>query len=297
MNGSLSNKKPVILLVTGAWHAPEHYAPLIALLRSYGYTVHCPLLPSNSQSQPPANLDDDILFIRPYALSLLSATDLVVLTHSYGGMVASYALANLTQISPNRLTHLIYMTAFLPLPGESLCSIFGMVPPFLRPNPSTNNIGFIPNGPRIHFYQDCHPSQIDRAPGNAEKVYEALFAASDLPLAEAISQAQADAKRQLAADPAAIIANPALADLQMAYDDPNVEVAYIHCTQDAGLLPQLQEMMIGRVHDRWAQKASRKVAKGASAVIREERIEAGHSPFLSRVDETARVVDCIIMGD
>jgi hypothetical protein len=63
MNGSLIYKKPAILLITGAWHVPEHYAPLIALLRSYGYTVHCPLLPSNSQLQPPANLDDDILLV------------------------------------------------------------------------------------------------------------------------------------------------------------------------------------------------------------------------------------------
>ncbi|KAI1760701.1 hypothetical protein GGR53DRAFT_65818 [Hypoxylon sp. FL1150] len=94
-----AHRKPVILLVHGAWHIPLHYRYLIDAIRSSDYTV----LALNLVT---AGYDDIIVgkthldavsqvreFLIPY---LKQGRKAVVIGHSYGGLVAHQAVAGLT---------------------------------------------------------------------------------------------------------------------------------------------------------------------------------------------------------
>lgn len=120
---------PALLLIHGAWHHPEFYAPLCKSLEALNYEVVCPRLPSCNDAVPPTkSLHDDVALIRATAQTLLNGGKRVVaIMHSYGGMVGTEALHGLP------IEHLIYMTAFLPSSGKSLAGMFGdMLPPFIK---------------------------------------------------------------------------------------------------------------------------------------------------------------------
>lgn len=116
--------KHVILFAHGACHTPWHYEKVTTLLRETGFDVHIPQLPSSNGLRPPnAGLSSDTDVFRAYATKLVDAGhSLVVVTHSYGGVVATNALHGLS-IGARRekglsggVTHLIYAAGSLPLP-------------------------------------------------------------------------------------------------------------------------------------------------------------------------------------
>lgn len=106
-------KKPVILLVHGAWHAPGFYKPLITSLRGAGYTVVAPQLVtagpddsilgksipddvrrceealapylscSSSSSSPPPSSEEGP------TVAAAADREVVVVAHSYGGVPAT----------------------------------------------------------------------------------------------------------------------------------------------------------------------------------------------------------------
>ena len=79
--------KPTLILIHGGWQVPSTYSKFTMPLRSAGYEVHVPRLPSMNEMRPPnANLADDTKFIRAYVESLVDAGRTVVaIMHSYGG--------------------------------------------------------------------------------------------------------------------------------------------------------------------------------------------------------------------
>lgn len=120
--------KPTLLIVGGAWHQPSSYTKLTTALRAAGFEVHLPALPSNNQTRPPnGDLFTDSDLIRSYATNLVEAGHMVaVLMHSYGGQVGTNALHGLSQASRaatgkglGGISHLTYMTAFVPFEGKS----------------------------------------------------------------------------------------------------------------------------------------------------------------------------------
>ncbi|KAI1360866.1 Alpha/beta hydrolase fold-1 [Xylaria arbuscula] len=108
--------KPVILISGAACHTPNHYDKFVKLLRESGYEVHVPQLPSSNGARPPnADLASDTDVFISYATKLADdGHTVVVLAHSYGGMVATNALYGLSKTVragkklPGGVSHLVF---------------------------------------------------------------------------------------------------------------------------------------------------------------------------------------------
>lgn len=114
------------VLVHGAWHTGAGLEAVAAHLRTAGHTVHCPTLAGNRAGDDRARtgLADAVASLVEFVDSHnLERVRLV--GHSYGGMVISGATA---QLLP-RLARLVYVNAFVPMPGECLND---MVPPHYK---------------------------------------------------------------------------------------------------------------------------------------------------------------------
>ena len=119
--------KPTIVLIHRTWHVPEHYKRLTSALQTVGFETKCPHLPTCSDIRPAsATLENDVSTAREVIEPLVSTgQNVVVIAHSYGGVVASNTLFGLSmqERASNGLaggvSHLFYMTAFfLPSSGN-----------------------------------------------------------------------------------------------------------------------------------------------------------------------------------
>lgn len=117
--------KPTVLIVSGAAHTPKHFQPLMNLLEYSGYAVHNPRLPSNAVLPPAESHYRDIDVVRGIAEQLVQeGKRIIVLMHSYGGVVGTNGLAGLALEERARkgldggIEWLAYMTAMIPAKGE-----------------------------------------------------------------------------------------------------------------------------------------------------------------------------------
>lgn len=114
------------VLVHGAWHTGAELEAVAQHLRAAGHTVHCPTLAGNrpGDDRSRTGLADAVASLADFVEGQrLERVRLV--GHSYGGMVISGAAARLLP----RLARLVYVNAFVPLPGECLND---MVPPHYK---------------------------------------------------------------------------------------------------------------------------------------------------------------------
>lgn len=124
----MAMEKPSIIIIHGGWHVPRTYDKLTNTLRTAGFDVHLPALPSMNGSRPPnADLTTDTTFIRSYVTSFVATGRLlVVLMHSYGGQVGTNALAGLSvkerasRGQSGGVSSLIYMCSFALPEGWSM---------------------------------------------------------------------------------------------------------------------------------------------------------------------------------
>jgi pimeloyl-ACP methyl ester carboxylesterase len=86
-------------------------------------------------------------------LALLDGSPVVLVGHSYGGMVITDVAARSSDVQ-----HLVYVTSMLPLEGESLAGLGGPPPPFLDPGPTTMGVHAAMLPPL--FMQDCSPADV-----------------------------------------------------------------------------------------------------------------------------------------
>ncbi|KAF2104210.1 alpha/beta-hydrolase [Rhizodiscina lignyota] len=156
----MAQDKPTIVIVHGAWHHPEYFSTVGHSLESKGYEVVCPRLPTCNNAIPPdQTLSDDVALIRSTALKLADAgKEIVVLCHSYGGVVSTDALYDLSvekraaQNLKGGIKRLAYMCAFIPKKGEGLADIFGgTLPPWIQPQPN-KTLALV--NPENHFFHD-----------------------------------------------------------------------------------------------------------------------------------------------
>ena len=111
------------VLVHGAWHTGAELEPAAEHIRRLGHTVHCPTLAGNRPGD-----DRSRIGLADAAKSLadfLREKDLRnvrLVGHSWGGMVISQVVETMAE----RIRRLVYVNAFVPMPGESLND---MVPP------------------------------------------------------------------------------------------------------------------------------------------------------------------------
>ena len=111
------------VLVHGAWHTGAELESAAVEIRKLGHVVHCPTLAGNRPGDDRGRIgladaaESLCAYLREHDLR-----DVRLVGHSYGGMVISQAV----QTEAARLKRLVYVNAFVPLPGESLID---MVPP------------------------------------------------------------------------------------------------------------------------------------------------------------------------
>jgi alpha-beta hydrolase superfamily lysophospholipase len=98
MSTMTSTTKPTLLFVPGSFSPARLYNDTIATITAAGYEVQAYDLPSTSTTldKPAANMYDDADFFRSKAQAILECgQDVVLVSHSYGGVVASEALKGL----------------------------------------------------------------------------------------------------------------------------------------------------------------------------------------------------------
>jgi pimeloyl-ACP methyl ester carboxylesterase len=132
------------------WH------PVDAALQERGISSVAPALPSCGEGDRPAGprgpgLPEEVAAVR----AVLTEGDepIVVVAHSYGGIVATEAAVGVETVR-----HLVFVSSYLPEPGESL-STFGAAapPPFLDFDPDGGTFGARPELFAETFAQDCPP--------------------------------------------------------------------------------------------------------------------------------------------
>lgn len=108
-----------ILLVHGAWHGGWSWKKLKPLLERAGHAVYTPSLTGLGDRRhlatPEIGLDTHINDISNI-LDLEDLHDVVLVGHSYGGMV----ITGVAALMPERIGKLVYLDAFLPDDGSSL---------------------------------------------------------------------------------------------------------------------------------------------------------------------------------
>ena len=112
----MRRKKPIYLLVHGAWHGNWCWEKVVPLLEKEGITVIAPNLPGhekNSRSFLGITLQTYVDFIKRLTHSLNSPIHLV--GHSLGGVIISQVAEEI----PNKIEKLIYVAALLPSTGSS----------------------------------------------------------------------------------------------------------------------------------------------------------------------------------
>ncbi|KAJ6441613.1 G-protein coupled receptor [Purpureocillium lavendulum] len=157
----MANEKAV-LIITGAWHLPEHYHKLTSGLEARGLRAICPRLPTNNGVVPPnSTIHDDVQFIKDIvAKEAAAGTHLAVMGHSWGGMISNASLAEFAvdrNSDKGGVTDIILFCAFIPSEGDSLAGLFGgELPPWLVPQPDDTVIWV---DPIARLYNDVSPEE------------------------------------------------------------------------------------------------------------------------------------------
>ena len=118
--------KPVIVIVPGAWHRPQHYQRLIARLTKVGYEAVGVNMPSVDSSPPHKSWDQDAQAVRKVIMKYLDAgDDVITVAHSFGGVAMSEAIKGLGRQDRERdgfqsaVIRLVYMCAMALPKGQS----------------------------------------------------------------------------------------------------------------------------------------------------------------------------------
>jgi pimeloyl-ACP methyl ester carboxylesterase len=115
-------KKPVLVMVHGAWAGGWHMRKVAPLLEARGDKVYTPTLSGLGEryhtATPAIGLDVHIEDIVNFIL-FEDLHEVILLGHSYGGMV----ITGVADRIPERIARLIYLDAYLPENGESLMSL------------------------------------------------------------------------------------------------------------------------------------------------------------------------------
>ncbi|RAK99751.1 alpha/beta hydrolase [Aspergillus ibericus CBS 121593] len=157
-----------ILIVHGGYFLPPAWDDFSARLSGAGFTVSCPRLPSCKDARPPtASLTEDVEAVRRATQDLLNAGHtILVLAHSYGGVVASEAITRDLYASENTNTNgivsLILLSAWLVQPGDSLPGViekYGFQCDVELGNNGDGTV-FATNAP-ASFYNDIEPARAE----------------------------------------------------------------------------------------------------------------------------------------
>lgn len=160
-----ANSLPTIVMIPASFTPASFYKRTLNKLRDIGFEAVVHALPSASRLPPQnaATLADDVAFFYGVVKGLIGqGKDVVLVAHSYGGIVASELTRGLTKLErmkfgeKNGLVRLVFIAAVVPTVGESLNDVLGspanlayqvrnLALVLLREKPSVN-----PDKGRIH---------------------------------------------------------------------------------------------------------------------------------------------------
>ncbi|KAJ5825734.1 alpha/beta-hydrolase [Penicillium riverlandense] len=206
-------KPTAILIVHGGYFLPPAWDALSNRLRKAGFVVQCPRLPSCGDKRPPTALrEHDVAAVRKVAQELIDAGhSILVLAHSYGGMVASEAITkDLYASGGNGVVSLIYLSAWLLQPGSTLEDVITKYGFQSEVDLGNNGDGtvFAKNAPES-FYNDLEPETAEEfARGNVTHNWGAALG----PMKGAPWK--------------------------------DLPTTYVHCTQDMAIMHPLQQSMV-----------------------------------------------------
>ena len=113
--------QPPIVLVHGAWGGAWIWRRVLGPLRAAGHEVHAATLTGDGER---AHLLDPGIRLATHVADVVGLvqaeelSDVVLVGHSYGGMVVTGAADRLLQQQPRAVRHIVYIDAMVPLPGE-----------------------------------------------------------------------------------------------------------------------------------------------------------------------------------
>jgi pimeloyl-ACP methyl ester carboxylesterase len=247
---------PTLVLVPGSWHRPTCYDPIIKILHNQ-FKLKCIAitLPSTT-GNPNATFKDDIDAARTAISSETSqGHNVVVIAHSYGGMVGNSAIKNFTQprthhtdshstTTTGHVIGIILIASGFTLTGLSFMDpLFGIPPPAWRVNKDTGYADLVTSAREL-FYHDLPAA-------DAEYWVEQLTTQSLKALFEGGEHAYAGWK--------------------------DVPAWYIGTVEDRGLPVFLQRVQVG-------------MARGMGGQVVHREVRSSHSPFLSMPETTAGIV-------
>ena len=116
------------VLVHGAWSGAHTWHLVRPLLRAGGHEVTTPSLTGLGErvhlASPQVRLSTHIQDVVNH-IEFEDLRDIVLVGYSYGGMVVAGALEHVA----DRISHLVYLDAFVPSDGQSLAAITGQAAP------------------------------------------------------------------------------------------------------------------------------------------------------------------------
>lgn len=128
----MSSENPTVLLIPGAWHLPEVFDDLRASLATRGFPSVAVALPSISAEPPSKGLVDDTIFVQTEIERLSDeGKKIMVVAHSYGGMVGAGAVKGIGYTERNKsgkgggVLVLVYIAVFVAKSGTSLLDMLG----------------------------------------------------------------------------------------------------------------------------------------------------------------------------
>lgn len=152
--------KPVIVFVPGAWHPPTAFDPVTKRLEAAGYETKGVHLASVGAAEPLKDFQPDVDAIQAVIKSSVNeGKDVLLVVHSYGGVVGGQAVEGLDKASREKegkkggISHLYYCCAFALPEGVSLMDALQQKPlPWF--DISENETIVNPKTPIETFYND-----------------------------------------------------------------------------------------------------------------------------------------------
>ena len=118
----------VFVVAHGAWSGGWSWRKMRPLLRQEGHDLVVPTYTGLGEREhlahPGINLDTHVADV-VNALAFEDLSDVILIGHSYGGMVAT----GVADRAPDRISRLVYLDAFVPRDGQSL---FDLQPPGMQ---------------------------------------------------------------------------------------------------------------------------------------------------------------------
>lgn len=259
--------QPTIVFVPGAWHSSDGFDKVITILSAKGFTSRKVYLPSVGRSPPVSSIAPDVETVRSAALAeMQQGNDVTIVCHSYGGMPTNDALKGLDKPQTpggGRVSAIVYIAALLVAEGVTVDGTIeshggSAIGDYFELLDDGNLACKKESNPAELFYHDL-------------SVEEGKYWVSQL-------QTQAAVTFENTTDYAAW---------------KDIPSWYLIAKQDKPLKPEAQRAMVKAAREYLDQAGGPGTGEQR---LKSEEIDASHSPFLSRPEETASFIESAAMA-